>query len=110
MYRRPGCVDDSAVPGIGTWADAAVAVSTSGGDASFRVALAHGIAMRVAGGTSLRSAAKEALVAMRALASEATAGVVLVGPKSWAALQLGPTMPVAWFDDSGPGDDIGFAL
>ncbi len=110
VYRRPGCVDDSSLPGIGTWADGEVAVSTSGGDAVFRVALAHAIAARVAAGASLRNAAKEALVELRDLAPDAIAGAIVVGKTSWAALQLGPTMPVAWCDDIGPGDDIGFKL
>src|SRR5206468_940324 len=50
VYRRSGCIDDSAVPGAGTWADAEVAVSTSGDDAIFRVALAHNIGVRAAHG------------------------------------------------------------
>ena len=39
IYRRAGCIDDSAVPGIGSWADEECAVSTSGGEALFKVAL-----------------------------------------------------------------------
>jgi beta-aspartyl-peptidase (threonine type) len=110
VYRRAGCVDDSSVPGVGTWADGTIAVSTSGGEAVFRVGLAHGIARRVADGDSLRAAAKDTLVELRKLAPDAVAGAIMVGKSSWAALQLGPAMPVAWIDDAGPGDAIGFAL
>ncbi len=110
VFRRAGCVDDSAVPGIGTWADTDLAVSTSGGEAAFRVALAHNIAHRVADGASLRAAAKDVLVELRTLAPDAVAGAIMVGKSSWAAIQLGPAMPVAWIDGTGPGDAIGFPL
>ncbi|MBE7452665.1 MAG: isoaspartyl peptidase/L-asparaginase [Kofleriaceae bacterium] len=110
IYRRAGSVDDSAVPGVGTWADGNLAVSTSGGEAAFRVALAHNIARRVADGESLRAAAKDVLIELRKLAPDTVAGAIMVGKNSWAALQLGPTMPVAWLDSAGPGDAIGFAL
>ena len=110
VFRRSGCVDDSSVPGIGTWADQHVAISTSGGEALFRVALAHNIARRVAEGASLRGAAKDALKELRELAPNAVAGAIMIGKKAWAALQLGPNMPVAWTDDAGPGESLGFEL
>lgn len=110
VFRRAGAIDDAAVPGIGTWADEEVAVSTSGGEALFRVALAHNIAMRVADGDSIRAAAKDALIELRKLSPNDVAGAIMVGKDSWAALQIGPTMPVAWVDDFGPNDAIGFAL
>lgn len=110
VFRRSGCVDDSSVPGVGTWADENVAISTSGGEAIFRVALAHNIARRVAEGASLRAAAKDALKELKELAPKAVAGAVMVGKKSWAALQLGSAMPVAWIDDFGPKEQIGFEL
>jgi len=110
VYRRSGCVDDSSVPGIGTWADSECGVSTSGGEAIFRVALAHNIAMRVADGASIRSAAKAALTELRKLTPDGIAGAIMVSKDSWAALQIGPTMPVAWFDDFGPNDAMGFEL
>jgi beta-aspartyl-peptidase (threonine type) len=110
VFRRSGCVDDSSVPGIGTWADHNVAISTSGGEAIFRVALAHNIARRVADGASLRGAAKDALKELRELAPDAVAGAIIVGKKAWAALQLGPNMPVAWIDDFGPKEALGFEL
>lgn len=104
INRRPGCVDDSAVPGVGTWADGKVAISTSCGDAAFRVALAHDIAARVADGANTRSAAKDALVALRKLAPDTVAGVIVVDAKSWCALHLGPAMPIAWVDNFGLND------
>lgn len=110
VYRRPGSIDDAAVPGIGTWADERCAVSTSGGEALFRVALAHGIAMRVADGASIRAAAKAALEQLEKLTPGGVAGAIMVSENSWAALQLGPAMPIAWIDDFGPGDAMGFEL
>jgi len=110
VFRRSGCVDDSSVPGVGTWADENVAISTSGGEAIFRVALAHNIARRVAEGASLRAAAKDALKELRELAPKSIAGAIMVGKKSWAALQIGPAMPVAWIDDAGPKEAMGFEL
>jgi L-asparaginase / beta-aspartyl-peptidase len=110
VFRRVGCVDDSSVPGVGTWADGRVAVSTSCGDAAFRVALAHDIAMRVADGASVRGAAKDALGALRKLVPGTHAGVIVVDAKSWVALQLGPAMPVAWVDNFGPNDALGFEV
>jgi L-asparaginase / beta-aspartyl-peptidase len=110
VFRRCGSVDDSSVPGVGTWADEHVAISTSGGEAIFRVALAHNIARRVAEGASLRGAAKDALKELRELAPNAIAGAILVGKKAWCALQAGPAMPVAWIDDFGPKESIGFPI
>lgn len=110
VFRRSGTVDDASVPGVGTWADGNVAVSTSGGEAIFRVALAHHIAMRVADGASIRAATKAALTELRKLAPDAIAGAIVVSKDAWSALQIGPAMPVAWIDDFGPNDAIGFAL
>jgi len=110
VFRRAGAIDDASVPGIGTWADEDCAVSTSGGEALFRIAFAKDIAARVADGDSIRAAAKEALKELKRLAPESIAGAIMVDKKSWAALQLGQHMPVAWIDDFGPGDAIGFEL
>lgn len=110
VFRRSGCVDDSSVPGIGTWADENVAVSTSGGEALFRVALANNIARRVADGASIRAAAKDALKELQKLSPNAIAGAIMVGKRAWSALQIGPAMPVAWVDESGPKEAIGFEL
>ena len=110
VFRRSGAVDDSSVPGIGTWADAACAISTSGGEALFRVALAHDIAARVADGASIRAAAKDALKELKKLTPDGIAGAIMVSKDSWAALQLGPAMPVAWVDNLGLQDAFGFPL
>jgi L-asparaginase / beta-aspartyl-peptidase len=110
IFRRPGTIDDSSVPGIGTWADEECAISTSGGEALFRVAFAHAIAARVADGQSIRSAAKDALKDLKKITPDGMAGAIMVSKDSWAALQIGPTMPVAWIDDFGPNDAIGFEL
>lgn len=110
VFRRAGAIDDASVPGIGTWADDNCAVSTSGGEALFRIAFAKDIAARVDDGDSIRSAAKDALKDLKKLAPESIAGAIMVSKDSWAALQLGPHMPVAWIDDFGPGDAIGFPL
>jgi beta-aspartyl-peptidase (threonine type) len=110
VFRRAGCVDDSCVPGIGTWADGSVAISTSGGEALFRVALAKDVAARLANGDGLRAAVKDSLVALKKLAPNDVAGVIAVTKDSWVALQLGPAMPVAWVDKFGINDAIGFEV
>jgi beta-aspartyl-peptidase (threonine type) len=110
VFRRAGCVDDSSVPGAGTWADSECAVSTSGGEALFRVALAHQIGARVAAGDGIRSAAKAALGELKRISPKGQAGVIVVDKNSWVALQIGPAMPVAWIDDFGPKDAIGFPI
>lgn len=110
LYRRPGTVDDAAVPGAGTWADDKVAVSSSGGEAVFRIALAHGIAARVAEGTGLRGAVKQALHELRELTPNCHAGVIVVSKDSWSALHVGPAMPCAWVDINGLQDSLGFEL
>jgi beta-aspartyl-peptidase (threonine type) len=110
VFRRAGAVDDSSVPGIGTWADGVAAVSTSCGDAAFRVALAHEIAARINSGTNPRAAAKEALKILRSLDAETVAGVIIVDARSWCALHLGPAMPHAWHDNAGPGAKLEAAL
>ena len=110
VYRRAGAVDDACVPGAGTWADAEVAVSTSGGEALFRVALAHNIAARVSSGSGVRVAIKESLKELREIAPEGFAGAIAIDKNSWSALQIAPTMPIAWIDDFGPKDAIGFEL
>ena len=110
VFRRPGAVDDSSVPGIGTWADGKVAVSTSCGDAAFRVALAHEIAARIHDGKNPRSAAKDALKSLGALSPDTVAGVIIVDARSWCALHLGPAMPHAWHDNAGPGTKLESAM
>ncbi len=108
--RRSGCVDDASIPGVGTWADETVAVSTSGGESLFRIALAHNIALRVSKGESQRSATKHALQELKELMPNVFAGAIAVDKNSWSALQIGPAMPCAWIDESGPNEAIGFEL
>lgn len=110
VFRRSGSVDDSSVPGIGTWADDKCAISTSGGEALFRVALANNIARRIADGASLRAAAKDALKELQKIVPNQQAGAIIVGKNAWAALQIGPNMPVAWIDSFGPKEAMGFEL
>jgi L-asparaginase / beta-aspartyl-peptidase len=110
LFRRPGTVDDSSIPGIGTWADKRCAVSTSGGEALFRIALAHNIALRIEQGAGIRKAVKEALSDLRDISKTEVAGAIVLAEGAWVALQSGPAMPVAWFDNMGPNDAIGFPI
>ena len=100
-------------------------MSTSGGEALFRIALAHNIALRVSKGESQRNAVitvpayfndaqrnatKHALQELKELVPGAIAGAIAVDKNSWSALQIGPAMPCAWIDDMGPNESIGFPL
>lgn len=110
VNRRLGAVDDASVPGVGTWADADNAVCTSGGEALFRFALASAIAARAGDGGSLRAAIKSSLKDLGELVPGTLAGAIAINKTSWAALQLGPMMPVAWIDDFGAKEELGFEL
>ena len=77
-------------------------------EAVFRIALAHNIALRVAKGESQRNATKHALQELKGLVPDAIAGAIAVDKNSWSALQIGPAMPVAWIDDLGANESIGF--
>jgi L-asparaginase / beta-aspartyl-peptidase len=109
LFRRAGTIDDSSIPGIGTWADSRCAISTSGGEALFRVALAQRIAGRIEK-HGARKALIKSLEDLRELASTEIAGAIVIADNAWIALQTGPAMPVAWFDNMGPNDSIGFPL
>jgi sugar/nucleoside kinase (ribokinase family) len=52
-----------------------------------------------------REAATAALAELRRLTA-GVAGVIVVDHREHAAVQLSPTMPVAWIDDTGAGDAI----
>lgn len=105
--KRSGRVGDSPIPGAGTWADAGCAISATGdGEAILRVALARDLAARYAAGLELRSAAVAALEDLRRITG-GSAGLIAVDRSSWVALQLSPTMPVAWVDATGAGDHLG---
>jgi beta-aspartyl-peptidase (threonine type) len=109
--KRRGRVGDSPIPGAGTWADAACAISATGdGEAILRVALARDVAARLAAGTPLRAAVTGALEALHRLTGGA-AGLIALDPSGLVALQTTPTMPVAWVAlDGTAGDSLGEQL
>ena len=102
MYKRSGRVGDSPIPGAGTWADAHAAISATGdGEAILRVALARGVAARVAGGMTLRDAAVAALTELAKITG-GSAGLIGVDARGVVGVQLSPTMPVASIVRDGP--------
>lgn len=106
--KRPGRVGDSPVPGAGTWADAACAISATGnGEAILRVALARTIALHRRDG--LLDAVASALHELVRITRK-SAGVVAIDRDGWIARQLSPTMPIAWVDEHGAGDSMGVVL
>lgn len=95
VYKRAGRVGDSPIPGAGTWADAHAAISATGdGEAILRVALARGIAARVAAGAELRAAAIAGLQELARITG-GSAGVIAVDREGILGVQLSPTMPIA---------------
>jgi beta-aspartyl-peptidase (threonine type) len=103
--KRSGRVGDSPIPGAGTWADARCAISATGdGEAILRVALARAISLTVNGG--LDTAVRERLAELLQVTA-GSAGVIAIDATSRIALQLSPTMPVAWIDEDGAGDSMG---
>ncbi|MGE5184255.1 MAG: isoaspartyl peptidase/L-asparaginase family protein [Acidobacteriota bacterium] len=114
MYKRAGRVGDSPVPGAGTWADGHAAISATGdGEAILRVALARGVAARVAGGMTLRDAAAAGLDELRRVTA-GSAGLVAVDARGVVGVQLSATMPVASVVRDGPtiarADSLGETL
>jgi beta-aspartyl-peptidase (threonine type) len=108
--KRTGRVGDSPVPGAGTWADDAVAVSATGdGEAILRVALSRGVAARAGIGENLHRAAIGALDELRRI-TNGSAGVIAVDRIGVVGVQLSPTMPIAWVFDGTVGDSMGEAL
>jgi beta-aspartyl-peptidase (threonine type) len=104
--KRSGRIGDSPIPGAGTWADREVAVSATGdGEAILRIALARTIAAYTATGLTVREASTAALAELRRLTG-GIAGVIAVDHAEHVFVQLSPTMPVAWIDDTGAGDAI----
>ena len=105
--KRSGRVGDSPIPGAGTWADRACAVSATGdGDAILRVALARGIAARLAAGQPLASAVGAALSELRAITA-ASAGAIAVTAEGVIAGQLSPAMPMSSVVDGIVFDSMG---
>lgn len=110
VFKRAGRVGDTPIPGAGTWADRHAAVSATGdGEAIVRVALARGVAARIAAGLPLRGAVIAALHELRAV-TRGSAGVIALDRHGRVHLQLSATMPVAWIDAAGEGDDLGERL
>ncbi len=100
--KRAGRVGDSPIPGAGTWADAHAAISATGdGEAILRVALARGVAARVAAGQPLRAAAIDALRELARI-TRGSAGLVAVDRAGVVGVQLSATMPVASIVRDGP--------
>lgn len=94
--KRCGRVGDSPIPGAGTWADARAAISATGdGEAILRVALSRTVAIRVAGGSSLRDAIAHSLRELHSITG-GSAGVIGVDAQGVCALQLSATMPIAF--------------
>ena len=108
--KRSGRVGDSPVPGAGTWADAACAISATGdGEAILRVALAKAISMRIAAGTPLDAAVRESLREL-ARVTAGSAGVIAVDAHSLIGLQLSPTMPIAAIENGTRSDSLGLSI
>jgi L-asparaginase / beta-aspartyl-peptidase len=106
-HKRAGRIGDSPIPGAGTWADRAIAVSATGdGEAVLRVALARTIAAHAAAGRTVREAAIAALDELRRITG-GSAGVIAIDGSGHVFVQLTETMPVAWIDDTGAGDAMG---
>jgi L-asparaginase / beta-aspartyl-peptidase len=111
--KRSGRVGDSPIPGAGTWADRSCAVSATGdGEAILRVALARGIATRLASG-NLDQAVADALAELRDVTS-ASAGAIAVTSAGVIGAQLSPAMPIAWITRDAAGvialDSLGRVL
>jgi len=105
--KRSGRVGDSPIPGAGTWADAHAAISATGdGEAIVRVALARGVAARIAAGEPVASAARHALAELARITG-GSAGLIALSATGFATLQLSPTMPVAWIVDGQRADHLG---
>ncbi|MDQ3365950.1 MAG: isoaspartyl peptidase/L-asparaginase, partial [Myxococcota bacterium] len=110
VAKRSGRVGDSPIPGAGTWADAACAISGTGdGEAILRVALARTIAARAATGMPLGDAVDASLHELRRITG-GSAGVIAIDGATWIARQLSPAMPIAWVDANGAGDGIGLVV
>jgi L-asparaginase / beta-aspartyl-peptidase len=105
--KRSGRVGDSAIAGAGTWADGGIAISATGdGEAIVRMGLARVLALRVADGLPLRTAAERGLAEL-ACVTGGTAGLIALDTRGAVMLQLSPTMPVAFHLADLTGDGLG---
>jgi beta-aspartyl-peptidase (threonine type) len=105
--KRSGRVGDSPIPGAGTWADGACALSATGdGEAILRVALSRSIAARIAAGTPLDTAVREGLRELARITG-GSAGVIGVDATGVIGVQLSPTMPIAAIAQGVRSDGLG---
>jgi beta-aspartyl-peptidase (threonine type) len=96
-FKWSGRVGDSPIPGAGTWADRAAAVSATGdGEAILRVALARGVAAAIAAGVAPDDALAAGLAELATITGGEAGLIAIDGGGRWAARRLSPTMPIAW--------------
>jgi beta-aspartyl-peptidase (threonine type) len=98
VHKRSGRIGDSPIPGAGTWADRSAAVSATGeGEVILRVALARGIAARIAAGEPIALANAALLAELIELAPTADAGVIVIDRDGrLGAATTTSTMPIGW--------------
>jgi beta-aspartyl-peptidase (threonine type) len=105
-FKPPGRVGDAPIPGAGFYADASVAVSTTGwGEAIAAVGLARDIRERVRDGATAHAAARASLRQMHdRIASPdgdgATGGCIVVTPDDAAVAFTTPRMARGWRTDA----------
>jgi beta-aspartyl-peptidase (threonine type) len=97
VYKRSGRIGDSPIPGAGTWADAWAAVSATGeGELILRVALARGIAARIAAGERMDRAIATGLAELGELAAGDAGVIVIDRDGRLGAGTSTATMPIGW--------------
>jgi L-asparaginase / beta-aspartyl-peptidase len=97
VYKRAGRVGDTPIPGAGTWADTWAAVSATGdGEHILRVALARGIAARVAAGVAIDRATTDGLAELTGLIAADAGAIAIDRTGRLAAATTTGTMPIGW--------------